>query len=189
MSLLPQQILPPGQPIGNVRPDGSVQIDKNWWLLLYNLCQSVLGTSTVGLPASALTELAAADSDAADTDAVSLVLPIANEQVQHSDPMVSDADIPSVYRSIMLALDPLVPDARPLAQPSAAITPTGSPFTYTVPFSGAVTVTGGVVSVISIKRQGATVATGVTVGVFPVSQNDQLVVTYTGAPTMVFLPT
>lgn len=46
MSLLPQTILPATEPIGKANADGTVAITKNWWLLIYNLCQQVLGTGT-----------------------------------------------------------------------------------------------------------------------------------------------
>jgi hypothetical protein len=52
-----------------------------------------------------------------------------------------------------------------------------------------VIVSGGSVSAISIKRQTATIATGLTVGQFALSRLDQLIVTYGSAPTMAFLPT
>lgn len=68
------------------------------------------------------------------------------------------------------------------------ITPTGSPFTYTSAGSTVVAVTGGTVSLISIVRGGTTVATGATSGTFTLSDGDQLVVTYSVAPTMTGLP-
>ena len=77
MSLLPETILPPSQPIGRANPDGTVTIDKNWFLLLYNICEQVLGNGK-GLSAAQLTELTSTDIDVADTDAISLRQPIAN---------------------------------------------------------------------------------------------------------------
>lgn len=44
MSLLPQQMLPYTESIGTVQGD-KVFPDKNFWLLLYNLCQQVLTAS------------------------------------------------------------------------------------------------------------------------------------------------
>jgi hypothetical protein len=45
MSLLPGQILPPTAPLGTVNADGQIIIEKNWWLLLYNMCQQILAGS------------------------------------------------------------------------------------------------------------------------------------------------
>lgn len=46
MSLLPTQILPETDPIGTDEKGRPVQIAHNWYLLVYNLCLQVLGTST-----------------------------------------------------------------------------------------------------------------------------------------------
>jgi hypothetical protein len=75
--------------------------------------------------------------------------------------------------------------------PIVPITPTGSPFAYTATQNGNMVVQGGMVSAITITRgttRPVTVATGVTGGIFPLSLNDELTVTYTGAPTMNFIP-
>ena len=204
MSLLPGQIIPQQVPIGRVNPDGTVIIEKNWWLLLYNLCANTIGTggssasvpsggggsgggsggSVAGLPASALTELAAADSDIADTDAIALqgmVSALLNT-------LPTDPGIPStVYTDPLLLQD--LPDPTPQAQPAASVSPTGSPFTYTAPFRGVLSVTSGTVSNIEIIRTSTTVETGLTAGLIPLSRLDQAKITYTGPPTLVFLPT
>lgn len=70
-----------------------------------------------------------------------------------------------------------------------AITVSGSPFTYTAPRKGYVIVSGGTVSGIQVSRSGTFYSTGMTAGTFSVAANDQLKVTYTGVPTMVFFPT
>lgn len=191
MSILPNSMLEPQHPIGRVDENGYVLVEYDWWLMFFNLMQSVLANGQ-GLPASALIELASADSDAADADAVSLRQPLANAGVQALQPqdvVVTDADLPSIARALLLAQDGLLPDPVPAAQPVVAITVGGSPFSYTAPFSGQVSVTAGTVSLISIIRQGTTVATGQTAGLFGVSRGDQVQVTYTGTPTMRFLPT
>jgi len=77
MSLLPGQILPPSVSFGRVNELGDLIIDKNWWLFLYNLAQNILGTPG-GLSQAALQELADADSDAMDTDAVALQASVRN---------------------------------------------------------------------------------------------------------------
>ena len=185
MALLPMQILPETLPIGTVQPDGKVQIDHNWWLLWYNLCAQVLG-GTQGLPASALTELASSDSDAMDTDAVVLRRAIANLDV--SGEILPDNDLPAINRALLLAQDGLLQDPPPRAQPIASVSPTGSPYTYTAPFAGTVSVTSGTVSQITVIRTGVSVVTGLTSGLFQLSRFDQLQVTYTGTPTMNFIP-
>lgn len=72
--------------------------------------------------------------------------------------------------------------------PIVPVTVTASPFSFTAPSWGSVTVSGGTVSAISIRRNTTTAATGVTAGVLPVAQNDVVVVTYSGLPTMNFIP-
>lgn len=181
MSLLPQTILPFTASWGTVDKEGNVQINKNWWLFLWNLGNQTLGSGTSGLPASALEEMAGVDTDASNADAVSLRSPL--EALAALMPSEGD---PVPRPDVNYGQD--LPDSAPLAQPVASITPTGSPFTYTAPFGGSVAVTGGTVSAISVSRQGTSVSTGVTVGLIPVARFDQVVVTYTGAPTMTFIP-
>jgi hypothetical protein len=48
MSLLPSQILPMNEPLGQADAQGNIIINKNWWLLIYNLCQSTLGSGSGG---------------------------------------------------------------------------------------------------------------------------------------------
>lgn len=63
----------------------------------------------------------------------------------------------------------------------------GSPFTFTAPSGGYIILRGGTVSAVSVTRT-VTTLTGQTAGIFPLSQGDQLTVTYTGLPVMVFVP-
>lgn len=186
MTALPQQIIPQSTPLGRLREDGVVIIDHNWWLLFYNICQS-LGIGQ--LDPAALVALEGADGDAQDSDAIALQRPLQNALTLASADVPPVTDLPSIARALLLAQDVVLPDPVPRAQPVASITVGVSPFTYTAPFSGAVTVTSGTVSAVSIIRQGVTVATGQTAGIFPVSRLDQLQVTYSVAPTMRFLPT
>ena len=191
MSLLPGQILPPDIPLGKADEQGAVQINHDWWLLLYNLCANVLGINNSGLPSSALQELASADSDAADADAMALRLPLSNallQAIQPQDVVISPNDLPDLARALLLAQDALPQDPQPRAQPAQSVAIGGSPFTYTAAFSGTVAITGGTVSAISLIRQGTSVATGITAGLFPLSRLDQLQITYSVAPTMTFLP-
>lgn len=188
MSLLPEQILPQTVPIGTIDKDGNVIADKNWWLFWYNLGQQVLANGQ-GLNAAAVIALDELDSDAADADANVLGLPIANlnRQILES-PQVNSDDLPDIARALMWGQDILWQDPPARAQPVASITPSGSPYSYTAPFWGSVAVTGGTVSAIAISRQGTSTATGLTVGVFPMARGDVLTVTYSGTPTMTFIP-
>lgn len=71
----------------------------------------------------------------------------------------------------------------------AVQTLTGSPFSFVAYTPGTVFVVGGTVSAIAILRGTATVATGMTSGMFTLGQGDTLRITYTVAPTVTFLPT
>jgi hypothetical protein len=187
MSLLPQQIIPQTVPFAKANAGGDLIIDKDWWLFLYNLSEQVLGNGGVSL--SAVVAFEELDSDAADADAVVLRRSIQNLNLQVLEsPQVSSNDLPDIARSLLLAQDAPLPDPPALAQPVALITPGASPYTYKAPFAGSVAVTGGTVSAIAILRQGTTVATGLTTGVFPVSRGDSLVITYSSLPTVTFIP-
>lgn len=191
MSLLPGQILPPDIPLGQADEQGRVQINHDWWLLLYNVCQNVLGINNSGLPSSALQELASADSDAADADAIALRQPLSNallQAIQPPDVVVSPNDLPDLARALLLAQDPVLQDPQPRAQPPQSVAVSASPFTYTAGFDGTIVVTGGTVSAISLIRQGTSVATGITAGLIPLSRLDSVQVTYSAAPTMTFFP-
>jgi len=63
----------------------------------------------------------------------------------------------------------------------------GSPFTFTAPSGGYIILRGGTVSAVQITRT-VTTLTGQTSGIFPLSQGDQLTVTYSALPVMVFVP-
>lgn len=188
MSLLPNQIIPQTVPIGTVDKSGRVIADKDWWLFWYNLAETTLGNgSSLTLPS--LIALEEADADAADADAIALRAPIQNLQIQQLDaPQVATSDLPEIYRALLLAQDSLLPDSPANAQPITVLTPGGSPWTYTAPYAGHVAVTAGTVSGIAIKRQGSSVATGLTVGIFPVCRADALTITYSSTPTVTFIP-
>lgn len=69
----------------------------------------------------------------------------------------------------------------------ASITVGASPYAYTATARGSVNVNGGTVSGITLTR-GATTINLSTSGLFQVATGDVLTVTYTGAPTMNFVP-
>lgn len=65
-----------------------------------------------------------------------------------------------------------------------------SPYTYTAPAKGFVILSGGTVSGVTFSRtKGTTYTAGQTSGMFPLAQNDVLVVTYSVKPSMVWVPT
>jgi hypothetical protein len=175
-SLLPQRILPPHHPITDPRTG---IITRDWWLLLYNLSQQLVGGSV--LTPEAAYELASADGREADTA-------VLDAKISALAGLLHDPAVQPLQDFLSNLLLTEVADATPVAQPTAAITVGGSPFSYTAPFAGTVVVQGGTVSAIALVRQGTSTTTGLTVGVFPVSRGDVVAVTYTGTPTMSFLP-
>lgn len=73
--------------------------------------------------------------------------------------------------------------------PIAAVTPGASPYTYTAAAAGSVVITGGTVSNIQLKRGATTITIATATGaVVPVSAGDQVITTYSAAPTMNFVP-
>lgn len=65
----------------------------------------------------------------------------------------------------------------------------GSPFTYVADQRGFMIVQGGTVSLIQFSRDGATnYSTGQTSGCVPLSAQDRLIVTFSGTPSMTFVP-
>ena len=72
--------------------------------------------------------------------------------------------------------------------PAQSITIGSSPFSFVANEPGNVLVNGGTVSQIQIVRQMATVTIPQTSGLFPLSKSDQIIVSYTVAPTLTFMP-
>ncbi len=69
-----------------------------------------------------------------------------------------------------------------------AIVVTASPFSYQATLRGSVIISGGTVSQIAFSRSGVFYVTGQTAGMFAVNLGDIIKVTYSGKPTMVFVP-
>lgn len=204
--LLPGRIPPPTTPLVEQSPAGEYICNTNWYLFLYGIAGLTVSNTPgeVAFPPSL--NIPIVDIDAGDSDIAQSYRQIANAALQLPDSDVAlspqsianvalqlpEQDVSSprdVANALQVALDDLLPDPAARAQPSSAVTLTGSPFTFTALFNGALAISAGTVSIVSIVRQGVTVATGVTAGVIPVSRSDQVVITYTGAPTVVFLPT
>lgn len=70
----------------------------------------------------------------------------------------------------------------------AAVTVTASPYTYLSGAGGTLSVTGGTVSSITLTRNNVTTATGITSGLVPVANGDRVTITYSGLPTVNFIP-
>lgn len=188
MSLLPGQILSPQQPIGTLASNGKeVTLDHNWYLLFWNICQQVLGVNG-GLTPDALIALSTADSDAIDADATSLRLPLSNLAVQVGQEELPGPSLQSVSNALLMAQEVPLPDPVPQAQPTVSVTLGASPATYTASAPGQVFSSGGTVSSIALVRQGLSLTTGLTAGFIPVSRGDQVIFTYSAAPTIHFLP-
>lgn len=167
-SLLPQQILPPLTPWGDVDKLGVVSIRKNWWLFLYNVAQS-----------AGLGQITALDLEALIQSFDSPMAPI-------EPPIVFPDVAPTFDLNDVLFPDP--PMGGIQAQPESAITVGLSPFTYQAPANGWVIVNGGTVSDISMERTTTFYTTGLITGQFGLSRLDNLRVTYLGTPTMTFFP-
>lgn len=69
----------------------------------------------------------------------------------------------------------------------AAVSPGASPYTYTATTIGNLLITGGTVSAVSLVR-GAMSASCPTSGFIPMAGKDSVVITYTVAPTLNFIP-
>jgi len=69
------------------------------------------------------------------------------------------------------------------------VTVGASPFAYTPPISGAVIVSGGTITAMTLKRNfGTAYETGSVAGSFRMTAHDTIEITYSVAPTMVFFP-
>lgn len=177
MSLLPGQILPESVPFGRVDRSGALFVDHNWYLFLYNLALLTLTPpgSAAPVPVSPSDLIDMADLDAAGTDVTSLA------QV--------------VSSLAQIAFDQSLQDSPAAAQPAQPVTVGASPFTYTALVNGTLAVSGptmssgsATVTSIALMRQGVTVATGAVSGPIPLRRGDKALLTFSTAPTVVFLP-
>lgn len=189
MSGLPTVVPPQSMPIGTDAKGDPIYLSINWYLFIYNLSVEVLGTGGGGTtPTSPSDQI-----DADDLLAVESEIPQAYRQISNVQLLMQDPEIGPTLRDManafVLGTDWLPQDPAPAAQPAQTIIFGASGSTWTAPFNGCLSVTGGTVSAIAILRQSATVATGITVGLIPVSRNDQIRITYSAIPTVVFLPT
>jgi hypothetical protein len=72
-------------------------------------------------------------------------------------------------------------------RPIAPVTVGASPFVYTASTIGNIFVSGGTVSSIVLKRSGVSLTVPENIFI-PVAADDTVTVTYTGLPTMTFVP-
>jgi hypothetical protein len=80
-------------------------------------------------------------------------------------------------------------DLGSFATPIEVVTVAASPFTYTAVHAGNLLIKGGIVGSIGLIRARVTIAvTGLTSGFIPISQDDRVVITYTGLPEVWFIP-
>lgn len=102
-------------------------------------------------------------------------------QVQTSQGPVTSKDWYFFWAGLFQGLAPAI---------EKAVTLTGSPFTYAAVAKGSLIVSGGTVSLIQFTRNGTTLYnTGQTSGMFTLNAADRLIITYTVAPTVTFVPT
>lgn len=185
-STLPDQIPPQAEPFSYQDLGGKQIIETHWYLFLYGLWTQVQSAQSGGVAFPAVTAIPIIDTDVIGTDSAQT-----NRQLANLAALLTDA--PDVAASaldvanLQALFEPLV--ERPAqAQLAQAVTVGASVFTYTAPANGTLSITGGTVSVITIVRQGVSVATGLILGLVPVSQFDQVQITYAVLPTVVFLP-
>lgn len=74
------------------------------------------------------------------------------------------------------------------ATPFASVTRTSSPMSYTASGSGHLNINGGTISGLSLRRAGSTITLTASVLMVPMSNGDVLTITYTGSPTITFIP-
>ena len=102
----------------------------------------------------------------------------------YDSPLIRENQTNSVWYRYLQANETGVPPSG-----ESAVTVTASPFTYTAPRKGFLIVSGGTVSAIAFARLGPFYGTGQTTGTFTLALNDQLKITYSGKPTVTFVPT
>jgi len=185
---LPNRVPPQSQPLAYQGTDGQIHVDLDWYLFFYALGLNIVGADgSVTIPP--VVNIPIINSYVVDTDSLQINRLSTNGLAQAQDRPDSAPTFQDFSNVMRLALDERLVESTPTAQPVAAVTVGASPFTYTALFNGTLSVTGGVVSNITLTRQGTAVATGLTTGLIPVSRLDQVAIIYTGLPTVIFLPT
>jgi hypothetical protein len=117
MSLLPETILPITEPIGTVG-EQSVMMTKNWWLLLYNLVENVLGAGANGsLIEQESISFATSQASIATSDVPLLAAQIRALQIQQGHDAIPSSDVPGLALRISgLEMQQRPPDVVPSSQ-------------------------------------------------------------------------
>jgi trimeric autotransporter adhesin len=107
-----------------------------------------------------------------------------NRTPTYAEPIVTKGSISKSWYSFFSGLGSGLSFGLP-----STVTPTGSPFSYKATEGGTLIIQGGSVSMVSFTRDGlSNFNTGQTQGMFPVSQGDTLIITYSAAPNLTFVP-
>ena len=178
MAILPNQIPPIETPVLS-----GTRFEKNWWLFLYNISSQVLGNQSTTAAAFAANAFAELDAQADDSYLLTLIKRVEALEKQFLDSLPDPLD----PRALLLAQDGLLPDVALRAQPVQILSVGVSPWVYTAPFDGSVTVTGGTVSALGLSRDSGVTFYAVS-GVIPVSRLDRVQVTYSALPSAQFFP-
>lgn len=72
--------------------------------------------------------------------------------------------------------------------PAQSVTVGASPFTFKATAKGSLNISGGTVSAVSHGRQAVSHSLGGVSGSFYLSAGDSLTITYSAAPTLLFIP-
>jgi hypothetical protein len=106
MSLLPGTIIPALEPIGRVNDDGTVTIEKNWWLFLYNIAEQVLlngsGVTTLVMAEIGLTKPPGTDYDRKIADLQAQLASLPNPQGRIAALERQVADLQAVLYSLKM---------------------------------------------------------------------------------------
>jgi hypothetical protein len=102
----------------------------------------------------------------------------------YAEPIVVKGNISKAWYGFFSGLR----TGQSFALPSMVVA-SGSPFSYKASAGGTLIIQGGSVSMVSFTRDGVSnFNTGQTQGMFPVSQGDTLIITYSGTPNLTFVP-
>lgn len=209
---LPTEIPLQSVPFAHTSTDGTIYVEFNWYLFLYNLAFTVFGPNGTPIPPSV--QITLTDDDAISTDSIQAYRQIANmaaleaqdmeltgadvadlrRRITNMQALIPDQDVTASLRdlanAILLAADAVLPDPPPKAGAVIPLTPGSSPFTYKAIHDGTMFISGSVSSTLALSRYGVNVPMGMSDGTIPMRENDQLTVTWSGGtpPTMNFLP-
>lgn len=109
--------------------------------------------------------------------------------------MAYSAIVPSSKQKMVTAEGTVTPEYQrffnALAGSAASfvsVTLTSSPMSYTASGLGHLNINGGTISALSLRRAGSTITLTTSVRMIPMSNADVVSITYTGTPTITFIP-